>query len=78
MINASITKTSQDRPFNYPFSHLLVHSFAQPHSNQTMRETISIHIRQAGVQIGYAFCELYCLERGFAPGGPPWVNEIRL
>ncbi|KAK3847248.1 MAG: tubulin alpha chain, testis-specific-like protein [Linnemannia gamsii] len=34
-----------------------------------MREIISIHVGQAGVQIGNACWELYCLEHGIAPDG---------
>merc|ERR1712165_172990 len=34
-----------------------------------MRECISVHIGQAGVQIGNSCWELYCLEHGIAPGG---------
>ncbi|CAD6196566.1 unnamed protein product [Caenorhabditis auriculariae] len=34
-----------------------------------MREVISIHIGQAGVQIGNACWELYCLEHGIQPDG---------
>jgi len=34
-----------------------------------MREIISIHIGQAGVQIGNACWELYCLEHGISPDG---------
>jgi hypothetical protein len=33
------------------------------------RECISIHIGQAGVQIGNACWELYCLEHGIQPDG---------
>ncbi len=33
------------------------------------RECISIHVGQAGVQIGNACCELYCLEHGIQPDG---------
>lgn len=33
------------------------------------RECISIHVGQAGVQIGNACWELYCLEHGIAPDG---------
>ncbi|EGT46342.1 CBN-MEC-12 protein [Caenorhabditis brenneri] len=35
----------------------------------TAREVISIHIGQAGVQIGNACWELYCLEHGIQPDG---------
>ena len=34
-----------------------------------MREVISIHIGQAGVQIGNACWELFCLEHGISPDG---------
>lgn len=39
-----------------------------PHS-LLQRECISIHIGQAGVQIGNACWELYCLEHGIKPDG---------
>ena len=34
-----------------------------------MREVISIHIGQAGCQVGNACWELYCLEHGIQPDG---------
>ncbi|KAI5262161.1 Tubulin Alpha Chain-Like 3 [Manis pentadactyla] len=34
-----------------------------------MRECLSIHIGQAGIQIGDACWELYCLEHGIQPDG---------
>ncbi|KAF7727969.1 Tubulin alpha-1 chain [Apophysomyces ossiformis] len=34
-----------------------------------MREVISIHVGQAGVQIGNACWELYCIEHGLQPNG---------
>ncbi|KAJ2391055.1 Tubulin alpha-2 chain, partial [Coemansia sp. RSA 2559] len=34
-----------------------------------MREVISLHVGQAGVQIGNACWELYCLEHGINPDG---------
>ena len=34
-----------------------------------MREIISIHVGQAGVQMGNACWELYCLEHGIQPDG---------
>ncbi|EYC35728.1 hypothetical protein Y032_0992g3330, partial [Ancylostoma ceylanicum] len=40
-----------------------------PNSGQSMREVISIHVGQAGVQIGNACWELYCLEHGIQPDG---------
>ena len=33
------------------------------------RECISVHVEQAGVQIGNACWELYCLEHGIQPDG---------
>lgn len=37
--------------------------------NIFQRECISVHIGQAGVQIGNACWELYCLEHGIQPDG---------
>uniref|UniRef100_A0A914NM49 Tubulin/FtsZ GTPase domain-containing protein n=1 Tax=Meloidogyne incognita TaxID=6306 RepID=A0A914NM49_MELIC len=34
-----------------------------------MREVVSLHVGQAGVQIGNACWELYCLEHGIQPDG---------
>lgn len=34
-----------------------------------MREVISIHIGQAGIQVGNSCWELYCLEHGIQPDG---------
>ena len=34
-----------------------------------MREVVSIHIGQAGIQVGNACWELYCLEHGIQPDG---------
>ncbi|KAF0307662.1 Tubulin alpha-6 chain [Amphibalanus amphitrite] len=34
-----------------------------------MREVISVHVGQAGVQMGNACWELYCLEHGIQPDG---------
>src|SRR5690625_1988310 len=36
-----------------------------------MRECISIHVGQAGVQMGNACWELYCLEHDLLPDGTP-------
>merc|ERR1712096_171613 len=40
-------------------------------SNRTiiMREVISIHVGQAGIQVGNACWELFCLEHGIQPDG---------
>ena len=40
-----------------------------------MREVISVHIGQAGVQLGNACWELYCLEHGITPDGLLPVSE---
>lgn len=41
-----------------------------------MREVISLHIGQAGVQTGNACWELYCLEHGIKPDGTmPVAND---
>merc|ERR1711942_90782 len=44
-----------------------------------MRECLSIHVGQAGVQIGNSCWELYCLEHGIAPDGvmPSVIDEVR-
>jgi tubulin alpha len=39
-----------------------------------MRECISLHVGQAGVQIGSACWELYCLEHNIQPDGRPMEN----
>ena len=36
---------------------------------KNMREVLSIHLGQAGVQMGNACWELYCLEHGIQPDG---------
>ncbi|KAK6043859.1 hypothetical protein COOONC_18636 [Cooperia oncophora] len=38
-------------------------------ANSRSREVISIHVGQAGVQMGNACWELYCLEHGIQPDG---------
>lgn len=40
-----------------------------------MREVISVHVGQAGVQMGNACWELYCLEHGIHPDGSKPVVE---
>lgn len=42
------------------------------------RECISIHVGQAGVQIGNACWELYCLEHGINPTGLMGGEKARL
>ncbi|CAI5465530.1 unnamed protein product [Closterium sp. Yama58-4] len=41
----------------------------------TMRECISVHIGQAGIQVGNACWELYCLEHGIQPDGQLMTGE---
>ena len=41
-----------------------------------MREIISIHVGQAGCQMGNACWELYCLEHGIQPDGQVSSNEL--
>ncbi|EGI67764.1 Tubulin alpha-1 chain [Acromyrmex echinatior] len=41
-----------------------------------MRECISVHVGQAGVQIGNACWELYCLEHGIQPDGQMPSDKI--
>lgn len=43
-----------------------------------MREIISIHIGQAGIQVGNSCWELYCLEHGIQPDGmmPRFVSIL--
>ena len=41
-----------------------------------MREVLNIHVGQAGVQVGAACWELFCLEHGINPSGTlPDENE---
>jgi len=42
-----------------------------------MREIISLHIGQAGVQIGNACWELYCLEHGIKPDGTMMEEKLQ-
>ena len=42
-----------------------------------MREVISLHIGQAGVQMGNACWELYCLEHGIRPDGTMGDEEVQ-
>merc|ERR1711871_1401770 len=57
----SAASSPSPRPTNPPHS-----STAHP---SNMREVISIHIGQAGIQTGNACWELYCLEHGIQPDG---------
>ena len=50
--------------YNY-FNYFTLHTL-QPN---IMREVISIHIGQCGIQVGNACWELFCLEHGIQPDG---------
>ena len=41
-----------------------------------MREVISVHIGQAGIQVGNACWELYCLEHGIQPDGQVYMRRL--
>ena len=41
------------------------------------RECISIHVGQAGVQMGNSCWELYCLEHGIQPDGNLPSDKVR-
>ncbi|CDQ56615.1 unnamed protein product [Oncorhynchus mykiss] len=64
MPNSHITRVGRKSTVSYfylycSFKHLIL----------DMRECISVHVGQAGVQIGNACWELYCLEHGIQPDG---------
>ena len=46
-----------------------MHTVVTSYYGSFQRECLSIHIGQAGVQIGGACWELYCLEHGIQPDG---------
>ncbi len=52
----------------WPFHCKLFH-ISQNSNSFFQRECISVHVGQAGVQIGNACWELYCLEHGIQPDG---------
>merc|ERR1712100_603537 len=65
--------TSRDRPPAINFGHFAqafpLASVTWEQQLANMRECISVHVGQAGVQIGNACWELYCLEHGIQPDG---------
>merc|ERR1712130_1101243 len=46
-----------------------VFTFLPYRKREKMREVISVHVGQAGAQIGNSCWELYCLEHGIKPDG---------
>ncbi|XP_077977661.1 tubulin alpha chain-like [Glandiceps talaboti] len=59
-----------NKPNNIPMGYGY-EPFDKPH-----REVISVHVGQAGVQIGNACWELYCKEHGIGPDGCLLQNEM--
>jgi tubulin alpha len=51
------------------YSFYFISSLLQNNKRIQMRECLSVHIGQAGVQIGNACWELFCLEHGIQPDG---------
>ena len=43
---------------------------------ENMREVISLHVGQAGCQMGNACWELYCLEHGIQPDGTMPTGQL--
>merc|ERR1712000_603590 len=56
-------------PYNPKLSFLAFKTLQTRKQQVNMREVISLHIGQAGVQVGNACWELYCLEHGISPDG---------
>nr|CAD7429175.1 unnamed protein product [Timema monikensis] len=65
------TSSSPDRDLNHgvPVLGRLAQNETSVFNYATGRECISIHVGQAGTQIGNACWELYCLEHGIQPDG---------
>ena len=51
------------------YLYIIVNKWYNYSDNYLQRECISIHVGQAGVQMGNAAWELYCLEHGIQPDG---------
>ncbi|KAG5328129.1 TBA1 protein, partial [Acromyrmex charruanus] len=71
----SPTPFKRQSRFNASASHQQA-DFARILSIFNMRECISVHVGQAGVQIGNACWELYCLEHGIQPDGQMPSDKI--
>ena len=75
----------RQRNFQISFGSLSLHTRAAIHICPTsfltdlvkMRECLSVHVGQAGVQMGNACWELYCMEHGLQVSGEIG-NELQL
>ena len=50
------------------YIYIYIYIYILTYTVGKMREVISLHVGQAGVQMGNACWELYCLEHGIHPG----------
>ncbi|KYN40006.1 Tubulin alpha-1 chain [Trachymyrmex septentrionalis] len=63
-------------PSPTPFKRQSRFNASASHRQADFRECISVHVGQAGVQIGNACWELYCLEHGIQPDGQMPSDKI--
>ncbi|KAH8498614.1 hypothetical protein H0E87_017516 [Populus deltoides] len=63
-----LPKSRMMKRFHLKVSHVEI-AAVEIICSSKMRECISIHIGQAGIQVGNACWELYCLEHGIQPDG---------
>merc|ERR1712168_420418 len=56
--------------------HCVVRLLELINHKENMREVISIHVGQAGVQMGNACWELYCMEHGISPDGTMGADSV--
>jgi len=76
-------KTNKNFPFSFSPASAVEYSNRESkvltnnhqQNSKEMREVLSIHIGQAGVQIGNSCWELYCLEHGIQPNGHMLPSE---
>jgi hypothetical protein len=59
-------KSNRNPDIQLRFFFCFIFHFSQGYSH---RETVSIHVGQAGIQLGNATWELYCLEHGIGKDG---------
>ena len=66
IFSSKVKEKKEEAPdvFVYVFGKPLYLCFTSNQNQPKMRECISIHIGQAGIQVGNACWELYCLEHG--------------